>query len=216
MFANFKKYLLVVMIAFSPVIISGCATGDSVISPAFYDLQPDRIAIVDVTGDVRGSTAKNQISSYFAAELMKKGYRVIERERVDSVLKEQDFQRSDVTSSDEAAELGEVLNVPAVAMLDVTVSGEKLSMTGRIVATETGEVLWIGSGRGGTGQTLATLLGAGAGVAAGSQVGGGSGRTAAMIGGGVIGAVAGSELAPQVARMVERAIQRMSRDLPER
>ncbi len=194
----------------------GCATGESVISPAFKEDPPNQIAIVDISGDIRGSVAKNQVGDYFAMELFRKGYEVIERRRVEHILEEQDFQRSDVSSSQEAARIGELLNVPAVAMLDISTRGEKLSLTGRIVRTETGSVLWIGSGRGGSGQTLATIGGAAVGAVAGSQIGGGSGRTAATIGGAVLGGVAGHSLSPQASRMVQRTIKKMIKELPER
>ncbi len=44
----------------------------------------------------------------------------------------------------------------------------------------------------------------------------GSGKVAATIAGGVIGGVAEQELAPQTLRIVERAIQSMVEELPER
>ncbi len=213
-----RKYMVMVIL---PVVsfflsLSGCATGESVVAPAFYELSPERIAIVDISGDIRGDAPKNQVGEYFAMELIRRGYDVVERGRVESILKEQDFQRSDVTTSEGAARMGEVLNVPAVAMLDVNLVGEKLSLTGRIVDTETAVILWMGSGRGGSGQALATIGGAAAGAAAGSQVGGGSGRTVATVGGAVLGGAAGHTLAPQTARVVQRAIKRMIRGLPER
>ncbi len=196
--------------------LTGCATGGGAVSPSFYERRPDRIAIVDVGGDIRGRVPKNQVEDFFTMELFRKGYGVVERSRVDRLLEEQDFQRSEVTTADEAAEIGRILNIPAVAMLDVTVDGDKISMTGRIVSPETGEVQWVGSGRGGRGGFFATVFGAILGGAAGSQVGGGSGRTAATIAGGVLGGAAGHELTPQTARIVERAIRQMVDDLPER
>ncbi|MFW5996397.1 MAG: CsgG/HfaB family protein [Lentisphaeria bacterium] len=194
--------------------LAGCSTVDQQVSPAFQQKSPDRIAVVDITGDIRGNANKNQVEDFFVKELMGKGYRVIERERVDKLLDEQDFQRSDRTSTDEAAKIGEVINVPAVAMVDVNVDDEKISLTGRMVDVESGEVLWIGSSRGGSGKTLSTVAGAVVGGAAGSQVGSGSGRTAATIAGGALGGAAGKTMAPQTARVVEKSIQRMVKELP--
>lgn len=213
-----ERYGFALFCVFFPVALClhGCATGDSVVSPAFHTMRPASIAIVDVSGDIRGDAPKNQVSDFFAMELLRKGYRVIDREGVDKLLSEQQFQRSEVTSADEAARMGEILNVPAVALLNVRLSGEKVILTGRLVATETAEILWIGAGRGGTGQMVATIGGAVAGAAAGSQVGGGSGRTAATIAGGVLGGFAGHALAPQEARIVQRAVRQMTDDLPQR
>lgn len=195
----------------------GCATtSDTVISPAFYQNQPSRIGIVEVTGDIRGGANKNQVSDFFAMELMRRGYEVIERERVQSVLSEQDFQASDRTSPAEAAQMGQVLNVPAVAMVDVRVDDEKISVTGRIVDVSSGSVIFIGTGQGGTGRRLATVGGAAAGALAGSTIGSGRGRTAAMVVGGVVGGAAGETMAPQTARVIQRSIQEMVKELPAR
>ena len=195
--------------------LAGCATGESVTSPRFMQTRPERVAVVDITGDIRGETAKNQVENFLAMELMRKGYSVIERRRVRSVMAEQDFQLSERVTDPQAAEIGRILGVPAVVMLDVTVTGEKLSLTGRMVSTETGEILWIGSGRGGSGRTLATLFGGTAGAVAGSQVGGGRGRTVAMVAGGVLGGVTGHALTPQDERLVHRAIKQMINELPQ-
>ncbi len=194
----------------------GCATGESTISPAFYEVEMERIALVDISGDIRGNAPKNQVEDFFTAEMMTKGYRVIERSRVQSVLEEQDFQLSDRTSDRETAKIGEILNVAGTAMLDVSVSGQKVSVTGRLVDAQTGEVLWIGTGRGGSGTGFATLGGAIGGAVLGSQVGSGSGRMAGTIAGGVLGGAAGDALSPQVARVVQNSIKQMVDEFPAR
>ena len=55
-------------------ILMGCATGESVVSPAFYDLRPDRIAVIDIAGDIRGNAPKNQVEDYFAMVLYPKSW----------------------------------------------------------------------------------------------------------------------------------------------
>ncbi len=214
-----KKFPLATFAALIALSFSqwGCGTtGQSVVSPSFQARQPERIAILQVAGDIRGTAAKNQVEDIFAMELMKKGYGIVERSRVQRMLEEQGLQVSEVTAEAAAAKAGEVLNVAAVAMIDVNVEGEHLSMTGRLVDTETGEALWIGSGRGGSGRTLATVGGAAAGAAVGTQVGGGRGTTAAIIAGGILGGAAGDTLAPRTLQVVERAIQKMVEGLPSR
>lgn len=203
-------------IAAIAVISFGCATGESVVSPRFSEVRPDRVAVVDITGDIRGDLAKNQVEDYLSMEMMRKGYGIVERSRVQSVLDEQDFQVSDRTTQAEAAEIGRIMNIPAVLLLDVSVSGERLTLTSRMIDSESAEVLWIGSGRGGTGRILSTLGGAAAGTALGTQVGGGRGRDIATVGGGVLGGAAGYTLAPQTQRIVHRAIKQMVDDMPQR
>jgi len=197
-------------------ILGGCATGEQVVSPAFMERNPERIAVAEVTGDIRGRTPKNQVGDFFAMELLNKGYQVVERERVESILQEQDFQKSERTNDQEAAQIGRILNVPAVLILSAHVEGEKVSMTGRMIDAETAEVLWIGTGRGGSGRTLATLLGTITGGLLGSEVGGGRGRIAATAAGGALGGAAGETLAPQTARVVQNAIKEMVKELPDR
>ena len=177
---NYRS-ILNIWLCIALLFLVGCATGESTISPAFHDLNPEKVALVDVTGDISGDAAKNQVEDFFIAEMMKKGYRVIERSRVNEVLQEQDFQRSDRTTDSESAKIGKVLNVPAVMTLDANVEGEKVSVTGKMIHAETAEILWVGTGGGGSGETLATAGGAILGAVAGSQVGKGAGR---VVGGG--------------------------------
>ncbi len=193
---------------------TGCATSDNVISPAFHEIKPDKVALVAISGDIRGEAPKNQVEDFFVAEMLRKGYRVIERSRVDKVLAEQDFQHSDRTTDSNAARLGKVLNVPAVITLDANVEGEKVSVTGKMINTETAEVLWVGTGGSGSGGTLAAAGGAVLGALAGSQVGGGSGRIVGGVTGGVLGGAAGKSLSPQTAKVVKKAIQQMVSELP--
>lgn len=212
-YPTFLKYLV---LSIAALLFIGCATGESTISPAFHELNPEKVALVDISGDIRGDAPKNQVEDYFIAEMIDKGYRVIERSRVNKVLEEQDFQRSDRTTNAEASEIGKVLNVPAVTTLDANVDGEKVSVTGKMIDAETAEVLWVGTSRGGSGQGLATIGGAIGGAALGSQVGSGAGKVAGGVAGGVLGGTAGQTMSPQTARVVQKAIKRMVEGLPDR
>lgn len=210
--ALFIKLLLCVALVWS----TGCATGDSTVSPAFHEVKPEKIALVDISGDIRGDAPKNQVEDFFIAEMLKKGYRVIERSRVNKILNEQDFQQSDRTTDSEAAQIGKILNVPAVVTLDANVEGEKVSVTGKMIDTDTAEILWVGTGGGGSGETIATAGGAVIGALTGSQVGGGSGRVIGGVAGGVLGGAAGKSLSPQTAKVVKNAISHMVAELPDK
>lgn len=210
------KTIMKLSICTVAILLFGCATGEHVVSPKLQKTNIDKIAVVDISGDIKGDVNKNQIGDFFAMELIGKGYDVIERERVQEILDEQDFQRSGRTTKTEAATIGKILNVPAVAMLDVNVDGQKVSLTGRMVDVDTGQVLWIGTSRGGSGSTLSTVTGAVAGGLLGSQVGSGSGRTAATIAGGAVGGAAGNAMAPQTSRVVQKSIKKMVKELPSR
>ncbi len=200
--------------------VAGCASseGESY-ALAGYDFgRLDKVAIVEVTGRVYGDAVKNQISNMYMMELMKRGYGVVERTEVQAVLKEQEFQASDITSDQGAARAGEILNVPAVMLVSIPKYKEKMEMSAKIVEVETGTVLWIGNGSGSTGKTLSTIVGAAAGAAIGAAVAGGdsSDRVVGGVIGGVAGGVAGNVLSPDQVKQVRKVVADTCEDLPYR
>jgi len=200
--------------------VAGCASseGESY-ALAGYDFgRLDKIAIVEVTGRVYGDAVKNQISNMYMMELMKRGYGVVERTEVQAVLKEQEFQASDITSDQGAAKAGQILNVPAVMLVSIPKYKEKMEMSAKMVEVETGTVLWIGNGSGSTGKTLSTIVGAAAGAAIGATVAGGdsSDRVVGGVIGGVAGGVAGNVLSPDQVKQVRKVVTDTCEDLPYR
>jgi len=201
------------------LVVAGCAaTGESYIRQGFDFSQVDRVAIVEVSGAVYGEPAKNQISDYFAMELLKKGYIPVERVQVQALLKEQRFQASDVTSPDAIAKAGRILNVRTVMLINIPTYNEQMNMTAKMLNVEDASALWIGSGLGRTGKTLATIFGAAGGAAGGAVVAGddSSSKTIGAIAGGLLGGVAGNALSPQQAEQVQKIIKKMCQNLPYR
>ena len=202
--------------------IGGCATGkgESFSKVGFDFATLDKVAVLDVTGAVRGEPVKNQIGDYFAIELMKRGYTVVERgsTQVQKLLKEQEFQASGVTSDQDAAKAGNILNVSAVMLINIPTFKEEMNMTAKIVDVQDGSILWLGSGQGTTGKTFATFLGAAAGAAAGAVVAGGDtrDRVAGGIIGGILGGVAGQALSPQQSEQVQKIIKKVCETMPQR
>lgn len=203
------------MLAFGVLFVAGCASGESYTQTGYDFSTVDKVAVVEITGDVAGEVAKNQVADFFAMEAMKKGYVVVEREQVQAVLEEQEFQASDLTTNTAAARAGEILNVPAVIMGNVSVEGNRISMTAKMVDTETAGIAWMGTGYGSTGRTLSTVGGAVVGAAAGAAVGGdGTGKVVGGVAGGVLGGVAGNALAPQMARQVQKVVEDVCEKMP--
>ena len=201
--------------------VAGCATshGESYASAGYNFANLDRVAIVEVTGRVYGDAAKNQVANMFVMELMKKGYTVVERSQVKAILKEQEFQASDLADPEGAAKAGKILNVPAVLMIDIPkYDGEKISMSAKLVSVQTAEIVWIGSGSGSTGKTAATIVGAVAGAAAGAAVGGHDtgDRVLGGVIGGVAGGVAGNLLSPEQEKQVRKVVTKVAESLPPR
>ena len=198
--------------------VGGCASqkGESYALAGFNFAELDRVAILEVTGQVRGETVKNQIGTFFEIELIKRGYSPIERREIQKLLKEQEFQASDITSNMGAAEAGRVLNVPAVMLVNIPKYEEEMTMTAKLVNVEDARILWIGNGSGTTGKTFATILGAAAGAAAGVAVAGDGDEVAGGIVGGILGGVAGQALSPQQEEQVQKVIKELCESMPER
>ena len=202
------------------LVAGGCATGkgESFVRTGFDFGKLDKVAVIEVSGAVRGDAAKNQIGDFFVMELLKKGYTPVERAQVQTLLKEQKFQVSDITSAEGAARAGRILNVPAVLLVNIPTYREEMNMTAKMIDVEDAGILWIGSGSGRTGKTLSTILGAAAGAAAGATVAGDK-RDDKVLGGvigGVLGGVAGRALSPQQAEQVQKIIKKVCADLPPR
>lgn len=203
------------------VAAAGCASSETEsVALAGYDFTGlDKIAIVEVTGRVYGDAAKNKISNMVTTALMRKGYAFIERKNVQSLLKEQEFQGSDLTTETGAARAGEFLNVPAVMIIDIPKFRDgKIDMTAKLIDVETATILWIGSGSGGSDKTLGTLVGAAAGAALGAAVAGGdsSDRWIGAGVGAVAGGVAGNVLTPNEEKQLKKIIADITSEMPSR
>ena len=210
--------IVYVCILSAALIVGGCASGkgESYSLVGFNFAELDKVAILEVTGAVRGDTVKNQIGTFFEMELIKRGYSPIERTRVQALLKEQEFQASDITSNMGAAEAGRVLNVPAVMLINIPKYKEEMTMTAKMVNVEDARILWIGNGSGSTGKTFATIAGAVVGAAAGVAVAGDDDQLAGGIIGGILGGVAGQALSPQQEEQVKKIIGKVCESMPAR
>lgn len=200
--------------------VAGCASskGESYAMAGYDFAGLDRVAIVEVTGAPYGDAIKNQIAGMFQMELLKRGYGVIERKDVQAVLKEQEFQASDITTSQEAAKAGEILNVPAVMLISIPKYKDKMTITAKMVEVETGTVLWLGNATGDTGKGLATFVGAAAGAAVGAVAAGGDtgDRVLGGVLGGVVGGVAGNALSPDQEEQVRKVVADVCEGMPNR
>jgi len=203
------------------VAVSGCASSEAdSTAVAGYDFSSlNQIAIVEVTGRVYGEAAKNKVSNLVTMALMKKGYTFIERQNVKALLKEQEFQASDLTTDAGAARAGQILNVPAVMVIDIPKFRDgKIDMSAKLIDVENGTILWMGSGSGSTNKTLGTIAGAAAGAALGAAVAGGDSRDR-WLGAGVgavAGGVAGNMLTPSEEKQVSKVIAKVVKDFPSR
>ncbi len=210
-----KQLLQVLLLA--ALLVGGCTSGESYFRQGYDFSEVEKVAVLDVQGNlVLNEASRNQVGDFFVMELLKKGYAPIERSQVQSLLNEQDFQQSDVTTTEEAARAGRILNVPAVILINIPKYKEQISLTAKMVNVEDGSILWMASGSGSTGRTLATLLGAAGGAVAGAGVSSESKETVGAIAGGVAGGALGYMLSPQEAETMRKITEKMCESLPQR
>ena len=136
------------------LLISGCAAskGESFVRTGYDFGKIDKVAVVKVSGAVRGEAVKDQITDFFNMELLKRGFNAIERSQIKTLLQEQKFQASEVTTSTGAARAGQILNVPAIMLVNIPKYKDEMSMTAKMIDVQDGSILWAGSGFGRTGK----------------------------------------------------------------
>jgi hypothetical protein len=120
-----------------------------------------KVAIVAIEGAVQSEAAKNQIADLFMMELLEKGYSPVERGQVKTVLMEHEFQTMDLATAQGAVEAGQILEVPAVFIINIPHFGENISMTAKLIDTNDGVILWMDRGSGKGGRSLLNVFGLG-------------------------------------------------------
>ncbi|MFO8006379.1 MAG: CsgG/HfaB family protein [Candidatus Brocadiia bacterium] len=195
----------------------GCSSAESVVKPGYDFGQVEAVAVTTVAGQLKSEAARNQVADFFNMELLRYGYEPVERSQVNAVLEELDFQASEISSPENVARAGEIMNVDAIVIVNIPVYGQEVNMTAKMLDVEDGSVLWVASGSGSTGRTLGTvagaLIGGGLGVAAGGDS---TGRVVGGAAGAVAGGVVGRALSPQEANQVHKVVKKVCRELPAR
>jgi hypothetical protein len=211
--------MLLACLLTAAVFAGGCATqvGESQGRVGFDFSGVDKVAVLDVSG-AASEAVKNQIGDYFVLELLKKGYAPVERQQVQELLKEQQFQTTTgITSTEGAVKAGRILNVPAVVLVSIPDNEEEVSLTAKMVSVEDGAILWQATGYGKKNTWMGTVLGAVVGAGAGAAVGNTMGNDGAVIGGvagGVVGGMAGQALTPQQAEQIQKIVKQMCKQMP--
>lgn len=204
------------------VVLGGCASssGQGAANSRYDFSSISQVAVVDVVGEVPSEAAKGQITSFFNQHLLEKGYNPIERLQIAQLLNEQDFEASGLTDERGAAQMGRLLNLDAVILVNVPRFDEKLTMSAKMLDVETGSVLWTASSSASTGSGMNTALGALGGAVAGSVVGGSAsgGNTGVTVASGAAGAVggglAGELLTPEKEEQAQKMIAKLTDSLP--
>lgn len=205
--------IVVPILIIALLFVGGCASGraESHFRAGYNFGMLDSVAVVAVEGALQSELAKNQIAEYFEMELLKKGYAPKEWTNVAATLEEEEVEASDLDTEEGVAEAGNIINVPAILIVNIPHFGDEIFITAKMVDVADGSVLWIGSGTSKTGGLLSFTSGWGSGgsAAAENELFGG-------VAGGMMGGASSYALSPKEADKMQRLIRRMCKTLPSR
>ncbi len=104
------------------------------------------IAVMDFEGKNVSKADASALTDRLRAELFLTGkFVVLEREKMDAILKEQQFQLSGCTSDACAVEAGQLLAVEQIVSGSVSKVGQTFSVTARLIDVEKGNLLGVGT-----------------------------------------------------------------------
>jgi len=105
-----------------------------------------KIAVIDFEGKNVPETDASALTDRLRAELFLTGkFVVLEREKMDAILKEQQFQLSGCTSDACVVEAGQLLTVEQMVSGSVSKVGQTYSVTARLISVEQGNLLGVGT-----------------------------------------------------------------------
>ena len=210
----FKK--IAFWLAIAVLLIGGCHSQESS-SRIDYDFSMvEKVAVVAVEGAIASETAKNQIADFFAIELLKKGYAPVERTQVTAMLKEEELEAPDLTTSEGAAEAGQVLNIPVVLVVDIPHFGKQISMTAKMIDVEDSVILWMGRATGKGGRSWNPMSGLFGGERTETGLGGEGDEMVARVMGDMLGTASGQPLSLHEAESAQSIIKKICSSVPSR
>ncbi len=107
--------------------LTGCASNLVTVNKTYDHSKIKRVAVLGFEAYEGIPSSGRTMTGVFEKWLMTAGYRLIEREQVDKVLKEQNFQLAGGVDKDQAVKLGKILGVDALVMGSVVVYSQDQS-----------------------------------------------------------------------------------------
>jgi tetratricopeptide (TPR) repeat protein len=100
------------------------------------------IAVLGFEGNGISKNEASSLSDRLRVELFNNGnYRVVERDKLESILEEQGLQQSGLISDEYIVNVGNIIGVQKIVVGSINKIGKLYSISARIVSVETGEVL---------------------------------------------------------------------------
>ncbi|MFA4839694.1 MAG: SUMF1/EgtB/PvdO family nonheme iron enzyme, partial [Candidatus Neomarinimicrobiota bacterium] len=104
------------------------------------------IAVIDFEGKNVSKDDASALTDRLRATLFMTGkFVILEREKMDAILKEQGFQQSGCTSDACAVEVGQLLAVEQMVVGSISKVGQTYSVTARLVGVEKGSLMGVGT-----------------------------------------------------------------------
>ena len=127
-------------------------------------------AIMNFTTENNANALEQYTSSILFEQFFSSGkMRLVERENIDKLLSEQNFQLSGTVDDDTAKSIGKIIGVDYVCYGTIMELGEFLRISGKIVNIQTGEIVSVASVNAPKDATVSALLGSSSRTVASSQ-----------------------------------------------
>lgn len=134
---HLERLYLIVIVAVMLLLIADAATADG----NGENDQP-AIAVAETVGDTLSESSLKTVQDIIMSELGRVEYlTVVERSRLEAVFEEQELQLSGVTDTEEAVEIGELLNATIVVVSAVNEARLGYDLSTRAVDVESGEII---------------------------------------------------------------------------
>jgi TolB-like protein len=109
---------------------------------SFENISSSLIAVLDFEGNDISPSEARALTDRLRSELVGTGqFTIIERGKMEEVLKEQAFQQTGCVSSECAVEVGKLLSVKNIIIGSISRVGSINSVTARVVSIESGEII---------------------------------------------------------------------------
>lgn len=148
------------VVCVAAVLLSSCSTQSIVVKPGYDFSAIKRVAVLNFNDAPYYPNSGMVPSELFTKYMLKTGYNVVERTRIDAIIREHQLFLAGVLDPAQVKEFGRIAGVDAIitgsiSMLnperDFFEAGHQrfvaaqVGLTCRMISVETGEVLWVGS-----------------------------------------------------------------------
>lgn len=154
-FLTVKTYIIISLLLLS-FVTPGCVSMllemqfgpvDVVLNKSVQQSRYKRIAVVpyDVSGYDgmgRDKVSGAAMADRYTFELMRAGYDVIERQRLETILREHELSMTGLTDPDTSLKIGKILGVQGFVFGSVSGKPNAFSVMTKLVDTETGTTVW--------------------------------------------------------------------------